>query len=84
MVVGRGRMVEAPGRGIPVRLHQHPPRLAGGRPTRGRPMMAAAVLDFLGWDQLTAAEQAAALAGACLGLAAWLLARALFGGRRQR
>jgi hypothetical protein len=25
-----------------------------------------------------------AVAGACLGLAAWLLARALFGGRRQR
>jgi hypothetical protein len=46
--------------------------------------MAAAVLDVRGWDQLTAAEQAAALAGACLGLAAWLLARVLFGGRRQR
>jgi hypothetical protein len=46
--------------------------------------MAAAFLDFLGWDQLTAAEQAGALAGACLGLAAWLLARVLFGGRRQR
>ena len=46
--------------------------------------MTAAVLDFLGWEQLTAAEQATALAGACLGLAAWLLARALFSGRRQR
>jgi uncharacterized membrane protein YdcZ (DUF606 family) len=46
--------------------------------------MTAAVLDFFGWDGLTAAEQAAALAGACLGLAAWLLARALFGGRRRR
>jgi hypothetical protein len=46
--------------------------------------MTIAVLDFLGWDQLTAAEQAAAVAGACLGLAVWLLARALFGGRRQR
>jgi hypothetical protein len=46
--------------------------------------MTAAVLDFLGWDQLTPAEQASALAGACLGLAAWLLARALVGGRRQR
>jgi hypothetical protein len=46
--------------------------------------MTVAVLDFLGWDQLTAAEQAAAVAGACLGLAVWLLARALFGGRRQR
>jgi hypothetical protein len=46
--------------------------------------MTAAFLDFLGWDQLTAAEQAAALAGACLGLTAWLLARAVFGGWRQR
>jgi hypothetical protein len=46
--------------------------------------MAAAFLDFLGWDQLTAAEQAAALGGACLGLAAWLVARVVFGGRRQR
>jgi hypothetical protein len=42
--------------------------------------MMAAFLDFLGWGQLTAAEQA----GACLGFAAWLLARALFGGRRPR
>ena len=47
-------------------------------------MMASAVLDFLGWEQLTVAEQAAALAGACLGLTAWLLTRALFGGRRRR
>jgi hypothetical protein len=46
--------------------------------------MTAALLDFLGWDQLTAAEQAAAVGGAGLGLVAWLLARALFGGRRQR
>jgi hypothetical protein len=46
--------------------------------------MTAALLDFLGWDQLTAAERACAVAGACLGLAAWLLARALFGGRRHR
>jgi hypothetical protein len=46
--------------------------------------MTAAVLDFLGWDQLTAAEQAGALDGACLGLAAWLLARVMFGGRRRR
>ena len=46
--------------------------------------MTAAVLDFLGWDQLTTAEQASAIAGACLGLTAWLLARTLFGGRRQR
>jgi hypothetical protein len=46
--------------------------------------MTAAFLDLLGWDGLTAAEQAAALGGGCLGLAAWLLARALFGGRRRR
>jgi hypothetical protein len=46
--------------------------------------MTIAVLDFLGWDQLTAAEQAAAVAGAGLGLAVWLLARALLGGRRRR
>jgi hypothetical protein len=46
--------------------------------------MTAAFWDFLGWDQLTAAEQAGALAGACLGLAVWLLARVVFGGRRQR
>jgi hypothetical protein len=46
--------------------------------------MMAAVLDFLGWDQLTAAEQAGALVGAGLGLAAWLVARAVLGGRRQR
>jgi hypothetical protein len=46
--------------------------------------MAAGFLDFLGWEQLTAAEQAAGIAGACLGLAVWLLARALFGGRRHR
>jgi hypothetical protein len=46
--------------------------------------MSAAFLDFLGWKQLTAAEQAGALAGACLGLATWLLARALFSGRRHR
>jgi hypothetical protein len=46
--------------------------------------MATAFLDLLGWEQLTAAEQASALAGACLGLAAWLLAQTLFGGRRRR
>jgi hypothetical protein len=46
--------------------------------------MTAAFLDVLGWEQLTAAEQAAALVGASLGLAAWLLARAMFGGRRRR
>ena len=46
--------------------------------------MSAAFLDFLGWGQLTAAEQAAALAGAGLGLAVWLLARPLLGGRRLR
>jgi hypothetical protein len=47
-------------------------------------MMTASFLDFLGWDRLTAAEQASALAGACLGLGAWLLAWALFGGWRHR
>jgi hypothetical protein len=46
--------------------------------------MTAAVLDFFGWDGLTAAEHASAIAGAGLGLAAWLLTRALFGGRRRR
>ena len=46
--------------------------------------MTAAFWDFLGWEQLTAAEQAAAVGGACLGLAAWLLAQAVFGGRRHR
>jgi hypothetical protein len=46
--------------------------------------MTTAFLDFLGWNGLTAAEQTAALTGAGLGLAAWLLARTLFGGRRHR
>jgi hypothetical protein len=46
--------------------------------------MTAAFLDFLGWGGLTAAEQAAAVGGACLGLAAWLLAWALSGGRRRQ
>ena len=46
--------------------------------------MTAAVLDVLGWDGLTAAEQAGAVGGACLGLTAWLVARALFSGRRDR
>jgi hypothetical protein len=46
--------------------------------------MTAAFLDFLGWEQLTAAEEVTALGGSCLGLAVWLVARALFGGRRQR
>jgi hypothetical protein len=41
------------------------------------------LVDFFGWEQLRA-EQAAALAGACLGLTAWLAARAVFGGRRHR
>jgi len=45
--------------------------------------MTATVLDVLGWEQLTAGEQAAALGGACLGLAAWLVARVVFG-RRHR
>jgi hypothetical protein len=46
--------------------------------------MTAALWDFLGWEQLTAAEQASALAGACLGLTAWLVARAVVGGRRRQ
>jgi len=46
--------------------------------------MTGAILDFLGWDGLTVGEQAAALAGACLGLPAWLLARALVGRWRRR
>jgi hypothetical protein len=46
--------------------------------------MTAAFLDFLGWDGLTAAEQAGALGGACLGLAVWLVARAVVGGRSHR
>jgi len=46
--------------------------------------MTAAFLDFLGWDGLSAAEQVSAVGGACLGLTAWLAARALFGGRRHR
>jgi hypothetical protein len=46
--------------------------------------MTAAFVDFLGWNGLTAAEQAAALTGAGLGLATWLLARAVLGGRRQQ
>ena len=41
-------------------------------------------LDFLGWDGLTAAEQTGAVGGACLGLAGWLVARTVFGGRRHR
>jgi hypothetical protein len=47
-------------------------------------MMAAAFLDFLGWKQLTAAEQASALIGGCLGLATGLVVRALFGSRRRQ
>ena len=83
MVVGRGRMVEALGRGIPVRSTSFRRGYLGAvRPGAGRD--GRRFLDVLGWEQLTAAEQAAALGGACLGLAAWLLARALFGGRRHR
>jgi hypothetical protein len=46
--------------------------------------MTASFLNFLCWEQLTAAEQARAVGGACLGLSAWLAARVQFGGRRQR
>jgi len=66
MVVGPGRMVEALGRGIPVRVTSIRARWLGAVRPGGQPMMAAAP------------------AGACLGLATWLLARALFGGRRHR
>jgi len=47
-------------------------------------MISAAFLDVLGWGQLTLAEQVSAVAGGCLGLVAWILARALTGGRRHR
>jgi hypothetical protein len=46
--------------------------------------MTAVFWDFLGWEQLTTAEQAWAVGGACLGLTAWLVARVMFGGRRHR
>jgi hypothetical protein len=46
--------------------------------------MTAAFLEFLGWGGLTAAEQASAVGGACLGLTGWLAARVVFGGRSQR
>jgi hypothetical protein len=44
----------------------------------------ASLVDLLGWDGLTAAEQACAVAGAAAGLAAVLLTRAVFGGRGRR
>jgi hypothetical protein len=44
----------------------------------------AGLWDLLGWPGLTAAEQACAVTGAATGLAAVLLARALFSGRRRR
>jgi hypothetical protein len=47
-------------------------------------MIAAAFLDVFGWGQPTLVEQVSALAGGGLGLAAWLLAWALFGSRRRR
>jgi cell wall-associated NlpC family hydrolase len=82
MVVGQHRMVEALGRGVPVRSTPIRPGYLGVvQPGAGR---MTAFLDVLGWDGLTAGEQAAALVGAGLGLAAWLLARIAFGGRRQR
>ena len=45
--------------------------------------MTAAFWDLLGWEQLTAAEQASALGGAFVGLTAWWTARIVFGGRRR-
>jgi hypothetical protein len=44
----------------------------------------AGLWDLLGWEHLTAGEQALAVNGAAAGLAAWLLARVLFGDRRHR
>jgi hypothetical protein len=44
----------------------------------------AGLWDLLGWDGLTAAEQAFAVTGAAAGLAAVLLVRVLFGSRRHR
>jgi hypothetical protein len=40
------------------------------------------LVELLGWDGLTAAEQTLAVVGAAVGLAGVLLARVLFGGRR--
>ena len=50
MVVGRGRMVEALGRGIPVR---RPASAVAGLEPSNQPADMAALLDFLGWGQLT-------------------------------
>jgi cell wall-associated NlpC family hydrolase len=83
IVVGHGRMVEAPRAGVPV--HSTPIRggwLGAVRPG-GRPMTAA-LLDFFGWGGLTATEQAWAVAGGAAGLAAVLVARVLVGGRGRR
>jgi hypothetical protein len=44
----------------------------------------AGLWDLLGWNGLTAAEQALAVTGAAAGLAAWLLVRVLLGGWRRR
>ena len=44
----------------------------------------AGLVDRLGWDGLTTAEQAWAVAGAVAGLAAALVARALVAGRGRR
>ena len=42
------------------------------------------LVELLGWDGLTAAEQTLAVYGAAAGLAAALLARVLFGRGRRR
>jgi hypothetical protein len=42
------------------------------------------LLELLGWDGLTAAEQTLAVASAAGGLAVVLLVRVLFGGRGRR
>jgi uncharacterized membrane protein YdcZ (DUF606 family) len=44
----------------------------------------AALVDRLGWDGLTTAEQTWAVTGAVAGLAAALVARALAASRRRR
>ena len=61
-----------------------PPACRLCRPDPGRWPVMAGLWDLLGWPGLTAAEQACAVTGAATGLAAVLLARALFGGRRRR
>jgi len=46
--------------------------------------MTPAFLDFVGWAQVTAAEQASAVAGAWVGLTVWVAARVVVAGQRRR